>query len=153
MGTAGARGEIYVYGHAQPLALVLRPPKPAPCWSADVGGNRQEEITYLPGGRARGANLGWSCLEGSFVRRACRPPNYFPPSPPVPQRPRCGHRRLRGARSGLPSFNGRYLYGRYQSGMYASTVEASGRAVKTGAQVEDLSGFGQDGAGHLYATS
>jgi hypothetical protein len=44
----------------------------------------------------------------------------------------------------LPSFRGRYLYGRYQSGVYALDATASGRAARTGAEVEDLTSFGLD---------
>ena len=47
---------------------------------ADVGGNKREEITFLPSGAISGANLGWNCFEGSFVQLGCRTPNYFPPS-------------------------------------------------------------------------
>ena len=152
VGTAGARGEVYAYGLRNPWRWSFDAQTGA-MLVADVGGNRREEITYLPGWASSGANLGWSCLEGSFVRLACRPPNYFPPSHQFRSGPDVVIGGYVVRDPALPSFNGRYLYGRYQSGVYVLDGQASGRAVKTRAQVEDLTSFGLDGAGHLYATS
>jgi len=150
--TPGARGEVYVYGLRNPWRWSFDPLTGA-MLVADVGGNKREEITFLPSGAISGANLGWNCFEGSFVQLGCRTPNYFPPS----------HQYRSSADvviggcvvhdPGLPSFRGRYLYGRYRNGVYALDARASGRAVKTGARVDDLTSFGLDGAGHLYATS
>jgi Glucose / Sorbosone dehydrogenase len=152
VGTAGARGEVYAYGLRNPWRWSFDAQTGA-MLVADVGGNRREEITFLPGWASSGANLGWSCLEGSFARLPCRPPNYFPPSHQFRSGPDVVIGGYVVRDPALPSFNGRYLYGRYQSGVYALDGRASGRAVKTGAQVEDLTSFGLDGAGHLYATS
>lgn len=152
VGTPGARGEVYVYGLRNPWRWSFDAQTGA-MLVADVGGNRREEITFLPGWASSGANLGWSCLEGRFVRLACRPPNYFPPSHQFRSGPDVVIGGYVVSDPSLPSFNGRYLYGRYQSGVYALDGRASGRAVKTRAEVEDLTSFGLDGAGHLYATS
>jgi hypothetical protein len=48
----------------------------------------------------------------------------------------------------IPAYRGRYLYGDYCSGIVWSLRISGGRAV-----VPDLSSFGQDSAGELYATS
>jgi glucose/arabinose dehydrogenase len=74
--TPGAPGEVYVYGLRNPWRWSFDPLTGA-MLIADVGGNRREEITFLPSGAISGANLGWNCFEGTFVQLGCRPPNYF----------------------------------------------------------------------------
>jgi hypothetical protein len=54
----------------------------------------------------------------------------------------------------LPSFAGKYLFGRFDSGrIVALGPGAAPPAQDTGLEVANVSGFGEDGAGHLYATS
>jgi len=52
-------------------------------WIGDVGQDTYEEVDYLPngvGGAGRGANLGWSQMEGSHPFNGGTPPaNYTPP--------------------------------------------------------------------------
>lgn len=60
---------------------------------------------------------------------------------------------LRRRDPALPSFAGRYLYGRYESGIYALGPRASGKAIKTQARIESMTSFGEDALGRLYATS
>ena len=50
----------------------------------------------------------------------------------------------------LPAFAGRYLFGRLNSGIYR--LEANGSATHL-LDVPGVSGFGEDGTGHLYVTS
>jgi glucose/arabinose dehydrogenase len=152
VGKPGARSEIYVYGLRNPYrwsfdhrtgAMII----------GDVGGGQREEITFLPRGSIAGANLGWNCFEGTAVLAGCKPRNYVPPSHQYRGGPDVvigGHVVRDPA---LPSFIGRYLYGRYQSGIYSLGPRASGRAVDTGVEVESLTSLTLDGVGHLYATS
>ena len=51
---AGGR-EIYLYGRAQPVAVLVRPRAPATCGSATSGQNAVEEIDFLPRRRRRRA--------------------------------------------------------------------------------------------------
>jgi hypothetical protein len=51
----------------------------------------------------------------------------------------------------LPGFAGRYLFGRFNSGIYR--LEPNGAATGLGVSAPALSGFGEDGTGHLYATT
>lgn len=54
----------------------------------------------------------------------------------------------------LPSFAGRYLFGRFDSGNLVTLGPGAAPPAKpTGLDVPNVSGFGEDGAGHLYATS
>src|SRR5204863_10094158 len=56
----------------------------------------------------------------------------------------------------VPELAGRYLYGDNAKGdVYAATLAASGASGDgpTGLHVADLSGFGEDGVGRVYAAS
>ena len=119
----------------------------------DVGGIN-EEITYLPAAESRGANLGWNCFSGTAVQSPCTPSNHFPPSYEYPSGPDVVVGGYVVRDPDLPSFAGRYLFGRFDSGAIVSLGPgAAPPPVDTGLDVENVSGFGEDGAGHLYATS
>lgn len=150
--TPGARGEIYAYGLRNPWRWTFDS-LTGDAYMTDVGAAKREELTFLSGAAFAGANFGWNCLEGTFRLRRCRPPNYFPPTHEFHSSADViiGGYVVRDP--ALPSFAGRYLYGRYESGIYALRGRASGRAVRTKARVESLTSFGQDGLGRLYASS
>ena len=119
----------------------------------DVGGTN-EEVTFVPAAQARGANLGWNCFSGTAVESGCTPSNYFPPSYQYPSSPDVVIGGYLVRDPALPSFAGRYLFGRYDSGNIISLgPNAAPPAVDTNLDVDNVSGFGEDGAGHLYATS
>jgi hypothetical protein len=118
-----------------------------------VGGNQREEITFLPRRWVAGANLGWNCFEGTAVQKECYPPNYFPPTHQYASSPDVVIGGVVVRDPSLPSFAGRYLYGRYATGIYALGPRASGRAVNTGVKIDGITSLGEDGVGHLYATS
>lgn len=152
--TAGARGEIYVYGMRNPYRWSFDR-LTGDMWIGDVGGSSaggdQEEISYLARSRAAGANLGWNCFSGNANESGCTPANYNPPVHTYPS----GSDVVIGGYvvrdPGLPGFAGRYLFGRFASGIYR--LEANGSATNAGVSVGALSGFGEDGTGHLYVTS
>ncbi|MEA2332583.1 MAG: hypothetical protein QOH58_2721 [Thermoleophilaceae bacterium] len=148
--TPGARGEVYVYGMRNPYRWSFDRTT-GDMWIGDVGSNRREEITFLPSGRIAGANLGWNCFEGTVVQSGCSPPNYFPPIHEYADSfdVVIGGYVVRDP--DLPAFAGRYLFGRFASGVYL--LEPNGTAVNTGVTIENLSGFGEDGTGHLHVTS
>jgi glucose/arabinose dehydrogenase len=147
-----ARGEVYVYGMRNPYRWSFDR-LTGDMYIADVGGNQREEITFLPRRYAAGANLGWHCFEGTAVQKVCDPPNYFPPTHQYKSSANVVIGGVVVRAPSLPSFTGRYLYGRYFSGIYALGRRASGRAVNTGVDIEGITSVGEDGAGHLYATS
>jgi glucose/arabinose dehydrogenase len=64
--TAGARGEIWLWGTRNPWKFSFDPADGS-MWVADVGQGRWEEITHLTRAEQAGANLGWSCYEGPQV--------------------------------------------------------------------------------------
>ena len=119
----------------------------------DVGGIN-EEITFIPAAQARGANLGWNCFSGTAVQSGCVPVQLLPAHVPVPERPGCRDRRLHRARPGAAVVRGpvpvRPLRHRDHHEARA-TGGAAGR--RHGLNIANVSGFGEDGVGHLYATS
>jgi len=147
----GARPEVYVLGMRNPYRWSFDAPT-GDMYVADVGGNLREEITYLPQAKVAGANLGWHCFEGTLVQKVCRPPNYFPPAHEYPSTPDVVIGGYVVHDPDLPSFQGRYLYGRYYSGLWVLGARASGLATNV-APIEGVTSLGEDGAGHLYATS
>ncbi|MCF0091313.1 sorbosone dehydrogenase family protein [Micromonospora sp. MH99] len=71
--TAGARPEIWVYGLRNPWKFSIDPVDNS-LWIGDVGQGLIEEINHIRPSQ-RGANLGWSCKEGTpvFDQTQCRP--------------------------------------------------------------------------------
>jgi hypothetical protein len=120
----------------------------------DVGGTN-EEITFLPAAQSRGANLGWNCFSGFDPGpSSCTPVNYFPPTYDYPSGPDVviGGYLVRDPT--LPSFVGKYLFGHYQTGdIVALGPGAAPPPVDTNLNVSAVSGFGEDGVGHLYVAS
>jgi glucose/arabinose dehydrogenase len=147
----GARPEVYVLGMRNPYRWSFDTPT-GDVYVADVGGNLREEITYLPKAEIAGANLGWHCFEGTLAQKPCRPSNYFPPTHEYPSGPDVVIGGYVVRDPSLPSFHGRYLYGRFYSGLWALGAGASGLATNV-APLLGVTSFGEDGAGHLYATS
>ena len=119
----------------------------------DVGGIN-EEITFLPAAQSRGANLGWNCFSGTATQSGCTPSNYFPPSYQYPSGPDVVIGGYLVRDPALPSFVGKYLFAHFDSGdIVALGAGAAPPPVDTDLNVDAVSGFGEDGIGHLYATS
>jgi glucose/arabinose dehydrogenase len=137
---------------------------------ADVGQSRDEEVDYAPPDRGSGANYGWPCYEGSELN-ALRPASECSrlPSPvvapvltyPHPQNcagaPFCGAGIIGGYvmhDPTLPSLDGCYLFGDLSTPglrLVRLAQPAALGAVALGPQVANLSSFGLDASGHLYA--
>jgi glucose/arabinose dehydrogenase len=157
VGRAGARPEVYSYGLRNPWRFSFDRENQA-LTIADVGQNSLEEVDYTPAGRARGANFGWSAFEGTerFNEDQTAPGAV----PPVLTYGREGGCSITGGYvvrdPSLPSLAGRYVYGDFCAGELRSFVPAVGGARgdrPLGVEVSSLSSFGEDGAGHIYATS
>ncbi|MEU8609715.1 PQQ-dependent sugar dehydrogenase [Actinoplanes sp. NPDC048791] len=71
--TAGARPEIWLYGLRNPWRFSIDPADNS-LWIGDVGQGLVEEIDHIRPSQ-RGANLGWSCREGTpvFDPQQCTP--------------------------------------------------------------------------------
>jgi glucose/arabinose dehydrogenase len=155
----GARPEIFEYGLRNPWRFSFDSANEA-LLIGDVGQDRFEEIDYLPRARQPGANLGWSALEG----RATYNDDQSAPGAVPPILVYGTH--VNGTCSvtggyvvrdpALRSLYGRYLYGDFCAGELRSFVPSAKRARgdrPLGISVPQLSSFGTDSAGRIYATS
>ena len=156
VGTPGARGEVYAYGLRNPFRWSFDRVT-GDMYVGDVGAGAREEVTFVPRAQSAGANFGWPCWEGDIPGpqpQPCSVPNYKPPqhtymptSDPV-----VGGYVVRDP--DLPSFQGRYLFARYGTGVIRSLgAGASGTPMDTGLSIPQLTSFGEDGVGRLYVTS
>jgi glucose/arabinose dehydrogenase len=158
VGRAGARPEIFEYGLRNPWRFSFDPFNGALA-IGDVGQNEFEEVDYLPPAQAAGANLGWSAFEGyARFNRDQSPAGAVPPI--FVYSHQSGGCSITGGYvvrdRGLPTLYRRYIYGDFCIGELHSLIPALPKArddKSLGLQVPSLSSFGEDSAGHLYATS
>jgi glucose/arabinose dehydrogenase len=130
-------------------------------WIGDVGQNAWEEVDYRNAARVgRLANYGWSRFEGKAVFDSSKPylrkGDAISPVLVYSHSTGCsitGGYVYRGA--AVPPAQGRYFYGDYCNGTIWSFKAGNGRlSAPTGAgSIKNLSSFGEDGNGELYATS
>jgi glucose/arabinose dehydrogenase len=153
-------------GKAETLASGLRNPwrfsfdsRTGDLWIGDVGQDTYEEVDGVTFKQADGANFGWSAFEGNArFNKDQEAPGAIRPVLTYSHDNGCsvtGGYVVRDPT--LPSLYGRYLYGDFCSGALHSFTAKPGRPAiddrSLGLQVPSLSSFGEDGAGHIYATS
>jgi glucose/arabinose dehydrogenase len=157
VGRAG-RNEIYAYGLRNPWRYSFDR-RTGDLYIGDVGQNALEEIDFAPKGEARGRNFGWSCFEGRSRYDESR--NCPGAVGPVLQYGRSGGEcSVTGgvvSRDGaVPDLAGRYVYGDYCAGRLRSFRIQDGKVTDDrglGLRVAQLSSFGEDARGRVYATS
>ena len=158
----GARPEVLAYGLRNPWRYSFDR-ETGDLWIGDVGQSELEEVDAARAadvGRRR-LNFGWSAFEGTERFNADE-------EAPGARAPVLEYGRNRGCSitggyvvrdPALASLEGRYLYGDYCAGELRSFDAAralDGEAADDralGLHVPQLSSFGEDAAGHLYATS
>jgi glucose/arabinose dehydrogenase len=124
----------------------------------DVGQGELEEINYLPRVSPGLENFGWDVYEGSerFEDKAPGPGKLVFPVAEYTHADGCsvtGGYVYRGSRAAL---RGRYIYGDYCSGIVWSFKIQDGKARSLRREpfkVSNLTSFGEDAAGELYAVS
>lgn len=136
----------------------------------DVGQSHDEEVDLAHPGQDIGANWGWPCYEG-FELNAARPAGECSPLPspvvspvltyPHPSNcagaPFCGSGIIGGYvmhDPSLPSLEGYYVYGDLSNPrlrVARLSQPAALSDVDLGPQVPNLSSFGLDASGHLWA--
>jgi glucose/arabinose dehydrogenase len=127
-------------------------------WIGDVGQETIEEVDHV-GWPLRGLlNFGWSVFEGrsAFKTERLGPGRLVGPVAQYTHASGCsitGGFVYRGSK--VPSFAGRYIYGDYCSGTIWSLKLVNGRAQvrKEPFTIENVTSFGQDASGELYAVS
>jgi glucose/arabinose dehydrogenase len=162
-GRAGARGEIYSYGLRNPWRfsfdratddLVI----------GDVGQNAIEEVDFAAKDRASGANYGWRPFEGSERTPGITAREFAPDAvaPVLELSHTDGNCSITGGYvvrdKSLPALYGRYVYGDFCKGRLRSAKLSPGSAsddaaVPGVATIDQLSSFGEDARGRVYATS
>jgi Glucose / Sorbosone dehydrogenase len=137
----------------------------------DVGQGKREEVDYVPFGLGAGFNFGWSCREGLLAGPSIGDPECATPPPggyvdPIFEYPHenpgaggafgcaiIGGYVVRD--QDLGDLNGRYLYGDACGGELRSFNPANPFASDRSEQLEvpNLTSFGEDACGHVYAVS
>ncbi len=132
-------------------------------WIGDVGQNQREEIDFQPANSRGGENYGWKVMEGTLCLSADACPASTPGcnsqafTPPVLEYSHDGHCSITGGYvyrgSRIDSLKGAYVFGDFCSGViWAAFRQGSGFTIRTvPAQLGNLTTFGEDSAGELYA--
>ena len=134
-------------------------------WIGDVGQNQREEIDFQSVNSRGGENYGWKVMEGTVCSSSDACPASTPPcnsqafTPPVLEYSHDGHCSVtggyvyRGDRIG--ALKGGYVFGDFCSGViWAAFRQGNGFTVRTiPGQVSQLTTFGEDSAGELYAAN
>jgi glucose/arabinose dehydrogenase len=155
----GGRGEIYAYGLRNPWRFSFDRETGALA-IGDVGQNSREEVDLVGRGEGSGASFGWSAFEADQRFNTDQPAGDA--VPPVLSYPTSGGNCsvtggyvVRDPR--LESLYGRYLYGDFCGGQLRSFParpdEPASDDRELGLEVPQLSSFGEDNAGRIYATS
>ncbi len=128
-------------------------------WIGDVGQGAIEEVDHVAWPWQGLLNFGWDVYEGrsSFEKKALGPGRLVDPVAQYSHARGCsitGGYVYRG--SAVPSATGRYFYGDYCSGTVWSLklVGSAARQIRPEPfTVPNLTSFGEDGTGELYAVS
>jgi glucose/arabinose dehydrogenase len=149
------KGETWAYGLRNPWRFSFDR-QTGEMYIADVGQGQYEEVNIAPAGQG-GQNYGWSIMEAlhCYNSDSCDQMGLTPPVIEYDHSQGCsitGGYVYRGAQ--YPTLTGIYFFGDYCSGIvWGLSGSANGewhvaRLLETGIQ---LSSFGQDEAGELYA--
>jgi glucose/arabinose dehydrogenase len=154
-GRSGARGEIYAYGLRNPWRFSFDR-KTGDLAIGDVGQGDVEEIDFMRKGSARGANFGWRVFEGNsrYTDGESAPGAV---KPVITERHSAATARSPAASScatrGLKAWAGRYVFGDYCRGVLETAKLPRGKVSETTLHVDQLSSFGEDARGRVYAVS
>ncbi|MEU8246130.1 PQQ-dependent sugar dehydrogenase [Nonomuraea sp. NPDC048916] len=155
VGKEDTRTEIWAYGLRNPWRFGFDR-ETGDLWIGDVGQNAWEEIDYQPAGSEGGENYGWNLREGAKPFRVGKGGDLTEPviTYPLGEGGNCSVIAgfvYRGAR--IPWLQGNILYGDFCAGwVKTAPSEDLGQDRRVG-RVEQLSSFGEDLDGELYALS
>jgi glucose/arabinose dehydrogenase len=156
VGVPGARGEIWMYGLRNPWRFSFDQ-LTGDAWIGDVGQSAWEEVDYAPAGDS-GINWGWNRREGAHPYTGTAPAGA---RDPILERSHAtgdcaitGGYVYRGTK--IPKLQGAYVYGDYCTGVIYAAVQSGGvitQSTALGIKVPNLTSFGQDPSGELYAVA
>jgi uncharacterized repeat protein (TIGR03806 family) len=152
VGRAGARPELWAYGLRNPWRLSYDLPS-GQLWVGQNGQDLWEQVYLVQ----KGANYGWSLMEGSHMFMADRKAGPDPIQPPTAEHPHSEARSISGGRvyrgKRLPELQGSYVYGDWSTGKVWG-IKHDGTKVLWHRELVDtpfnITGFGTDHAGELY---
>ena len=154
----GSRPEIWLTGLRNPWRMSFDRAT-GDLWIGDVGQDAWEEVDVQRAGVPGGTNFGWNRMEGTHCfspDRNCGEPSLTLPVTDYGHDLGCtviGGAVYRG--SSQPALAGGYLFGDYCTGrMWALDPTDSGPVapIEVGQSGRNLSAFGEDEAGELFAT-
>jgi glucose/arabinose dehydrogenase len=125
----------------------------------DVGQDRYEEVDFAAApGDGAGANYGWNQYEGLHTYPGDAPAGAAPgtvlPVIEYPHGPACSITGGYVVRDpALPELAGTYLYGDNCTGVISGATLPAGAPRTLGLTVANVSSFGEDGCGRVYAAS
>jgi glucose/arabinose dehydrogenase len=151
-----ARNEIWSYGWRNPWRFSFDRVT-GDMFIGDVGQNLWEEISFQPADSPGGENYGWNIMEGSHCYRTanCDTTNLVLPIGEYTRDNGCsvtGGYVYRGSQ--WPVLWGNYFFADYCTGnIWSLTPDGDGRWRQTivGQAYTNISSFGEDAAGELYA--
>jgi len=152
--------EIMQIGLRNPWRFAFDP-KTGDLYIGDVGQDRWEEVDVVAAGGLRGANLGWSQVEGNHCyRKGCAPERYLAPAVEYDHRTGCsvtGGEVYRG--KAIPELDGVYFYADYCTAIVRSFRWARGAVYQhwnwkpvldPDFKLSTIASFGVDREGELY---
>lgn len=155
VGQEGARPEVWAYGLRNPWRFSFDR-EDGDLWIADAGQEQREEIdrqTTSTGGQ----NYGWDGYEGTLVHEEPLPDDVEEPVYEYGGEPASaviGGYVYRGSQ--IPALQGAYVFGDFYDPDIRALIPSSAGGLEEaslGLTVPNLSGFGEDAAGELYALS
>ena len=157
VGVEGTRPEVWAYGLRNPWRFWIDH-QTGSMFVADAGNARREEVDLAVRGQS-GLNFGWPCFEGSLpFDTAATCADAVPPLLEYPREAGAcaviGGVVVRDER--VAALAGRYLYGDFCSGKITAVSVENGRVTASrdlGLVVPELTSFGVDGLGRIYALS
>jgi glucose/arabinose dehydrogenase len=156
-GQAGKRGEIWMFGLRNPWRFSFDR-NDHTMWIGDVGQDLYEEIDLAAAGQ-KGTNWGWNLREGLHpYNGGAQPPGGTNPIVEVSHNN--GSCAIIGGYvyhgSAIDNLDGAYLYGDSCRSQLVGVVYSGGHVVAhqdLGVSVSNLTTFGEDPSGELYAVS
>jgi glucose/arabinose dehydrogenase len=157
VGRQEARPAIWAYGLRNPWRYSFDR-LTGDLWIGDVGQNAWEEVDRQPAGSSGGENYGWNLVEGRHAFAGDAPAGAVPPVFEYSQDGGgctvIGGYIYRG--ESIPELYGAYVFGDLCLGRIEALRVQGGRVVShraLGPVVPNLSSFGEDARGELYAMS
>jgi glucose/arabinose dehydrogenase len=156
VGDPNARPETWMWGLRNPWRFSLDR-KTHDMWIGDVGQNAWEEIDYARAGE-KGINWGWPLREGKHAYDGAPPPGAR--NPILERSHNSGDCAITGGYvyrgAAIKGFQGTYVFGDTCTGELRAVQQSNGKVVRArdlALNVSQISSFGENPAGELYAVS